>query len=87
MNYEPDVDYYLGNDTDFLSHENPEIEDILPVLDDLFIKTEVALNDLVGATSRNNLSTSLKEVTEVYLDVAHNREKYNTIVGNLRKVV
>ena len=87
MNYEPDVDYYLGNDADFLSHENPEIDDILPVLDELFIRTEVALNDLVGATSRNNLSTSFKELTEIYHNVAHNREKYNTVVGNLLKVV
>ena len=41
MHYEPDIDYYVGIDYNFIDYYNPSIDEILPVLNDLFMKTEV----------------------------------------------
>ena len=87
MHYEPDVDYYIGLDGDFLYHHNPDIDEILPTLNDLFMETEVALNDLTGACSRRKLDNARDQVSEIYHEVARLREDYQKVTGYLYQVV
>ena len=87
MDYEPDVDYYIGLNRDFLYHHNPDIDEILPTLNDLFMETEVALNDLTGACSRRKLDNARDQVSEIYHEVARLREDYQKVTGYLYQVV
>ena len=87
MDYEPDVDCYIGLDRDILYHHNPDIDEIIPTLNDLFMETEVALNDLCGACSRRKLGNARDQVSEIYHKVAELREDYQEITGYLYQVV
>ena len=87
MHYEPNIDYYIGIDYNFIDHQNPSIDEILPVLNDLFMKTEVALNDLTGACSRNHLDNAKDQASEIYHKVAKLREDYLEITTHLYQVV
>ena len=87
MSYKPNVDYYLGIDYGFLDHDNPEIDEILPVLNDLFMETEVALNDLSGACSRKKLNNAYKIVSTIYRNLANLREEYQKVTESLYQVI
>ena len=87
MYYEPDVDYYIGVNRNFIDYRNPSIDEILPTLNDLFMETEVALNDLTGACSRRNLDKARDQVSEIYRKLAKLREDYQEITKHLYQVV
>ena len=87
MHYEPDIDYYIGLNSDFMNHHNPSIDEILPTLNDLFMETEVALNDLAGACSRSKLDNARNQISDIYHKVAELREDYQKVTGYLYQVV
>ena len=87
MHYEPDVDHYIGLDEDFINHHNPSIDEILPTLNDLFMETEVALNDLTGACSRRKLDSARDRISEIYHKIAELREDYQKVTGYRYQVV
>ena len=87
MTYEPDVDYYIGLDQEFLYHRNPDIEEILPVLNDLFMKTEVALNDLTGACSRRQLNNARDQASVIYDKLSSLRDDYQELTSSLYQII
>ena len=89
MSYEPNAVAYIGGyyDPEIVVKDNPEINDIIPVLDNLFMDTEIALCDLTDACSRNHLESAYKKLHEIYDKVADLRQEYRDITTNLNKVI
>ena len=89
MSYEPNVVSYVNRYYDVGEglEDNPEITEITPVLDDLFMDTEVALYELASACSRNHLESAYKTIHEIYDKVADLRHKYQDITAGLYHII
>ena len=90
MSYIPDTDDYLYNTSSFdptYTSQSSDIEDIVPVLNELFLQTEVALSDLRDSLHRHSLSTACKNMDEIYQNISRNRDTYNELIKQITVVI